>query len=408
MKNELNPVSTKQRYIILDALRGIALLGICLANYPEFALYTFQPKEVLEAMPTAESDTIVRFFQYFLIDGKFYTLFSLLFGIGFSIVISGYMQKSNHGLLLFYKRMLILFVIGLFHLIFLWAGDIVILYAFVGLFLPLFRNAGNKKLLIFSTVLIFFPVLIDICIVLFRWNLASPAINATQYFHGMVGITDENFPVWLVEAQHYRQVVEFNLGGSFIRIQEFIEGNRVFKVLGLFLLGLYIGKNKLYAKLENNTALLKKVRFYGLLIGIPGSLLYAWNAVAGYPLGLIGTAVIYAVSVIPMSLGYISFICIWYTRHTDSKFFKIMAAPGRMALTNYLMQSVIGMFIFYGFGFALGAKLGLGYIELIALGVFVFQVIYSYIWLKYLQFGPVEWIWRMLTYGKWLEIVKKK
>ena len=89
------------------------------------------------------------------------------------------------------------------------------------------------------------------------------------------------------------------------------------------------------------------------------------------------------------------------------KIFKIFAAPGRMALTNYVGQSVIGIIIFYGVGFKL-ALTGLIYVELIAAGVFIFQVLYSNLWLRYFRFGPLEWIWRMMTYGKVIELRVKR
>lgn len=404
--NTVSPVKPKERHIILDALRGLALLGICLANYPEFSLYTFLPEQMTAAMPTAGVDTIVKYFQYIFIDGKFYTLFSLLFGIGFSIILSNAAQKNRSGMKIFYRRMGVLFFIGLFHLLFLWAGDILILYAFVGFFLPLFRNVSNKKLLLFSIILLLFPILIDAGVVLFGWNLAALAIHATQYFHNLVGITEENFPVWLVESKSYLDVLKFNLAGSFIRMQEFIDGNRAFKVLGLFLLGLYIGRNRIYADIEGNRRLFKKVMVYGFLIGFPTSLLYAWSAMNGHPFGLIAHSLIYAVSVVPFSLAYISAICLWYSKNREHAVFRIFAAPGRMALTNYLMQSVIGMIIFYGIGCGLGAKTGLIYVELIAAVVFCFQISYSYLWLSYNRFGPLEWGWRMLTYGERLKLSK--
>lgn len=404
--NSISPVKPKERHIILDALRGLALLGICLANYPEFSLYTFLPERMTATMPTSGTDTVVKYLQYIFIDGKFYTLFSLLFGIGFSIILSNAAKKNRSGMKIFYRRMGILFFIGLFHLLFLWAGDILILYAFVGFFLPLFRNVSNKKLLVFSIVLLLFPILIDAGVVFFGWNLAAPAIRATQYFHNLAGITNDNFPVWLVESKSYLDVLKFNLAGSFIRMQEFIDGNRAFKVLGLFLLGLYIGRNRIYADLESNKKLLKKVMMYGFLIGFPTSLLYAWSAMNGHPFGLIAHSSIYAVSVVPFSLAYISSICLWYLKNRERVVFRIFAAPGRMALTNYLMQSVIGMIIFYGIGFGLGAQTGLVYVELIAVTVFGFQVLYSYLWLSHCRFGPLEWGWRMLTYGERLKLTK--
>lgn len=115
---ENNVLSTvKQRYIILDALRGLALLGICLANFPEFSLYTFLPERMTAAMPTGEVDTAVRYLQYIFIDGKSYTIFSLLFGIGFSIILSNAEKNNRNGIKIFCRRMFVLFLIGLIHLV---------------------------------------------------------------------------------------------------------------------------------------------------------------------------------------------------------------------------------------------------------------------------------------------------
>lgn len=406
MSDEIVKDKTKERYIILDSLRGIALLGICLANFPEFSLYTFLDSHTQQAMSTAGIDAIVKYLQYIFIDGKFYTLFSLLFGIGFSIILSNSAQTGRNGTAIFYRRMGVLFLIGGCHLIFLWAGDILILYAFMGFFLPLFRKVSNKTLLIYAIVLLLLPVFIDAGVEIFNWNLAAPAIAATQYFHAQAGITEQNFPVWLVESQHYIEVLRFNIAGSFIRLQEFIDGNRAFKVLGLFLLGLYIGRRRIYADLDHYKPLLKKALKYGLIIGLPTSVLYAWSAMNARPFGLAAHSAIYAVSVVPFSFAYIAAACLFYLKRRDSRVFSLFAAPGRMALTNYLMQSVFGMIIFYGIGFELGARTGLIYVELIAAAVFGIQIAYSYLWLHYNRFGPLEWGWRMLTYGKWLRLTR--
>lgn len=146
MTNLICTVKPKQRYIILDALRGLALFGICLANFPEFSLYTFMDSQTQQSMPTANVDTVVRYLQYIFIDGKFYTLFSLLFGIGFSIILSNAENNGSNGIAIFYRRMSVLFLIGLFHLIFLWAGDILILYAFMGFFAAFVQKSIRKKI----------------------------------------------------------------------------------------------------------------------------------------------------------------------------------------------------------------------------------------------------------------------
>ena len=402
----VSPVRSSERYVILDILRGIALFGICLANFPEFSLYTFLNKDVVEAMPTAGVDHIVKYFQYIFVDGKFYSLFSILFGVGFTIIMSNMLKKSSNGMLIFYRRMVVLLLIGFLHLMFLWSGDILMLYALIGMVLPLFRNMSNKKLLTTSALLILFPIVIDTMRVVLDYNPSAPFIRTAQHFQSKYGINDDNFAIWLRDGQTYSDVLKFTVQGAFIRCQEFVDGNRIFKVLGLFLFGLYIGRNKLYADLDKNISLLKKVRFYGFLIGLPMSCFYAWSAMNDNPLGLTIRAMAYAFSVIPMCLAYISTICLWYSRRQKFLNLAFFAAPGRMALTNYIGQSVFGMIIYYGIGFGLGASMGLAHVELVATAVFIIQILCSYVWLKHFQFGPLEWMWRILTYWKKLKIIK--
>lgn len=399
---------TKKRFAILDILRGIALLGICLANFGELSLYTFQPDSVTAAMPTASVDNVVRFFQYFLIDGKFYTLFSLLFGIGFSILLDNCQKSGRNGNSVFYRRMTILALTGLLHLVMLWAGDILLLYALLGMLLPLMRKVSNRKLLAASVILLLVPIFIDAFSELTdgRYSLMMPVNKAVNYFHAQAGIDSENFGTWLRDGQSYRDVLRFNLAGSFIRIGEFIEGNRIFKVFGLFLLGLYVGRKRLYINLSDNRILIVKVRNYGFAIGIPASLIYAWNAVADHSIGITGSSALYAISVVPMGLAYAASIYLWHDRSRIKNRVTPLANTGRMALTNYIGQSVAGMIIYYGIGFGLGASMGLIYVQLIAVGVFILQMVFSNMWLKYFKYGPLEWIWRMLTYGKVLKLIK--
>jgi uncharacterized protein len=298
-------------------------------------------------------------------------------------------------------------IIGLFHLLFLWAGDILLLYALIGFTLPLFRKVQDKKLLLLSVLLFIFPVLIDAFKILtdYRFSLVIPVNKANEFFNAKYGITDDNFGIWLLEGKNYIDILKFNIPGSFIRCREFIEGNRIVKVLGLFLLGLYIGRNRIYARLDDYRTLLKKARKYGFIFGLPFSCLFAWSEMNQRPWGLIVNSVFYALSVVPLSLAYISSLCIWYVNKKDRKIHKIIAAPGKMALTNYIGQSLTGIIIFYGIGFQL-ALLGLIQVEMIAFGVFIFQILFCCLWLKYFRFGPLEWVWRMLTYKKWLKINK--
>ena len=405
-KNNLSPVKPSERYVILDALRGFALIGIILANYPEFSLYTFQPDEVAAAMPTAGIDRAVKFLQYVFVDGKFYTLFSLLFGIGFSIIISHAQAKGVAGFRLFYRRMAVLMLIGFVHLMLIWSGDILMLYALMGMALPLFRHASDRSLLRWAAFFLLLPVVVDTFCGLSGVSLSAPAVRAQWHYCRMYGITEENFGYWLRDAGTYKEVFQFLVQGALVRVQEFVDGNRYFKVMGLFIIGFYIGRRKLYADLAAHRQLLHRVSHTGFAIGLPLSVVYAYSAVNGHPFGLTGHSLLYLVSVYPLGFAYMAGLCLLFLKSNDGALWRWLAAPGRMALTNYIGQSVIGMLLFYGTGFALGASVSLSTTEAIALCVFLFQMLFSRLWLACCQFGPLEWIWRMLNYGKTFRLFK--
>ena len=409
MNNErMAPVKTSERYVILDALRGFAILGICAANYPEFSLYTFQGKEITDAMPTADIDRVLRFMLYFLVDGKFYTLFSLLFGIGFSIIISNAARKGVNGFRIFYRRMALLTLIGFLHLMFIWSGDILMLYALLGMCLPLLRNVSDRGLLRTAAFFLLLPIAVDAVTQVLGVSLSAPAVREQWRYCDRYGITEENFGYWLRDATSYGDMFKFLIQGAWVRVQEFVDGNRYFKVLGLFLIGYYIGRQKIYADLSAHRHLLRRVSVIGFSVGIPLSVVYAWSAVGGHPFGNAAHSLLYAVSVYPLGFAYMSSLCLLYLRSSRSAVWRTLAAPGRMALTNYICQSIAGMFLFYGIGFGLGAGVGLSLTEIIALAVFVLQMLLSRLWLHYCLFGPLEWIWRMLNYGKPLQLFKQK
>lgn len=400
------PVQGEERHMILDVLRGLALFGICLANFPEFSLYSFFPPEAAAAMPTAGVDRMIRILQYVLIDGKFYTMFSILFGIGFSIIISHAEQRGADGFRIFYRRMAVLLAMGFLHLMFLWSGDILALYAFLGMLLPWFRNMSNRGLLAFSAALLLVPVFLDAAKELSGFEPSAQVVRAQQYFCSRYGITEDNFAVWLRDASGYGDVWHFLVQGAFVRMQELIDGNRVFKVMGLFLLGFHIGRNRLYADLERRGALLRRVCVFGFAAGLPVSVLYAWSALNGYPWSMAVHSALYVFGVFPLGLAYMAAVCLWFRKHRQSVVCRFLAAPGRMALSNYIGQSALGMMIFYGTGFGFGAGLGLVYVMPVAAGVYVFEMVFSVYWLRVFRFGPLEWIWRMLTYGKRLPFLK--
>mgnify|MGYP000821595635 FL=1 len=300
---------------------------------------------------------------------------------------------------------MILALIGCTHLMLIWSGDILLLYAVLGMLLPLFRNMSDRKILTVATLLLVIPVVIDAVCESCGVFLAKYPYDQWWRTAGLYGITEQNFGTWLRDAQGYGEISQFLMQGAWERMYEFVDGNRYFKVMGLFLIGFQIGRRKIYADLDSHKRLLRRVALWGCLIGIPMSVLYALSGVESHPVGNAVHSLLYAVSVYPLGFAYVALLGLFCIRHRDSIVWKIFAAPGRMALTNYVSQSLIGMFLFYGIGLGLGASLGLAATELVALGVFAFQIMFSLAWLYVFRFGPFEWIWRMLTYGRWLNPV---
>lgn len=412
MQNNISPVIQQERANILDVLRGIALLGICLANYSVLSLYIYQPPPVQEVMSTASIDTAWKYFHFAFIDGKFYSLFSLLFGIGFSIILNKQLEKSNATLGIFYRRIIILLLFGLAHALLLWEGDILVLYALLGMLLPLFSKVPDKSLIKIIVILILIPLVFDLVKVLTDdgWNLANIFRPLAFSTAAKSGITETNFTNWLVLNKSYSDVMEWNQSGFFFRWEMLMGTNRLPKVFAMFLLGLYVGRNMIYAKLEEHKSLLKKIRNRSLLLGLPSTIAHAYlqndNYYLPHAMGLLDT-LFYALSVIPMSLFYTTSICLLFIKPGWQKRLLIFAPVGRMALTNYIMQTILGIFIFYGVGLGWGATIGLINVMFIALAVYILQLIYSNWWFKYFQFGPLEWVWRQLTYGKRLPIVSR-
>ena len=412
MQYNISPIVQQDRANILDVLRGIALLGICLANYPFFAMYVFQTPQTQAAMPTANIDTALKYFQAAFIDGKFYSLFSLLFGIGFTIILQKIKKSGKHHLTVFYRRIIILLLIGLAHALVLWEGDILLLYALLGLFLPLFRNMKDRTLLILSGVLIVSPLLFDLVRVISngRWDLAIFFRQMAFSVSENSGITEKNYTNWLVQHKSFGDIMEWNKSGFFFRWEMLLGTNRLPKVFAMFLLGLYAGRKLMYIKLEENKLLFKKIQKRSLLIGLPATIVHAYLQYDPYRIphaaGLLDT-LFYALSVIPLSLFYTTSICLFFIKPSWQKRLLIFAPVGRMALTNYIMQTIFGIYIFYGVGLGWGATIGLVNVMSIALAVYILQLIFSNWWFKYFQFGPLEWVWRQLTYGKRLPIISR-
>jgi uncharacterized protein len=406
-----SPVSLSERSDILDVLRGFALLGVLLDNIFGFTGWGFMTMAQREALSTWPADGIAAMFELAFIKGKFYSLFSLLFGIGFSIILIRNEQRGTNPLKVFYRRLFFLMLFGIAHLFFLWDGDILLLYALLGLLLPLFRKCSNKALLIWAIVLIASPIIIDVIKVLLDVKTGAFLKELGQASDKKLGIpTDDSVSYYLFkQGSGWQEWRSWQAGGFYYRYAYIIESNRIPKVLGMFLLGFYAGRKMIYANLDKYTTVLKKIRRWGFIVGIPASLAMAWfeidDSSIPHPAGLLDT-LSYALGVVPLSMAYVSWICLHWNRKNANSKWKVLAPVGRMALTNYLMQTILCIIIFYGVGFGFGGNIGPVLFFPVALCIYAMQILYSNLWFRYFNYGPFEWIWRMLTYGKRLRLTR--
>ena len=408
---QASPVSLSERSDILDVLRGFALFGVLMDNVFGFTGWGFMTQTYRESLSTWPWDGILGLLEQTLINGKFYSLFSLLFGIGFSIILIRNEQKGINPLKIFYRRLFILLIIGAGHLFLLWEGDILVLYTLIGFVLPLFRKCSDKTLLILAAVLIASPVLFDIMSVIFHYKNGNFLEVIAQSVDKKTGVPiDDTYAQYLYKnGSGWQEWRNWQASGYLYRYSSILDSNRIPKVLGMFLLGFYAGRKMIYANLENYVSVFKFLRRWGFIIGIPTAIACTYfeffEKHVPSPVGLAHTA-FYALSVVPLSLAYVSVICLQWIKKKGNSKWKILAPLGRMALTNYLMQTILGIIIYYGVGFGFGGNIGPAIFIPISLGIYLLQIIYSNLWFKYFNYGPFEWIWRMLTYGKRLKILK--
>jgi uncharacterized protein len=411
------PIKATDRILYLDILRGIAILFIFLANITYLSGTTFYSDSYAASFATAKLDHALDVFFFTLIDGKFYSIFSILFGIGFVVQYNNVMKTKRPFVPFFARRMLGLLLLGALHLVFVWPGDILTLYALLGLVLILFRNFDDKRLLRWAVVLLILPV-VHWCAMYFTENfypyslfryvnehaatlgLITPESMGTARprFNPGAQIAGTDFSTWF---QMQIRMPAMRLGGLLM-------DGRIFKVLALFLIGIWAGRQILDKDILENRSFLRKVTLWGFAIGLPFSIarsVIAFGSFEGDVLDFL-YYFFYAMGVVPLACGYAAGIALLVIHRP--KMLAWLAPVGRTALSNYLFQSFIAIFIFYGIGLGYTQKFGFAAVVGIALVIFAWQVLFSTVWLRYFRFGPMEWIWRQMTYGKWIDIRKKK
>lgn len=392
------PTAPGERIALLDVLRGFALLGIGLMNVEAFvgplnaALTGVDP-----ALTGADrwADALV----YILVQGKFYTLFSLLFGMGFAVMA----QRAGRPFVTFYaRRSLGLLAIGLLHALLVWSGDVLVSYALLAVPLLALRALPARWLPV-AAILVYLctPAMVMAYGALGSLMQADPA-TALDWRRTMAQIGQQAAAT--VDAQRAAYG-----GGSYAqavaqRVHDLGETLRGLMVNGPAMFGMFLlGSGFVHAGVvqapERFPRLFTVLRWGALPLGLAAML--ASFALASYldpgrlDLRLSGAFALSSVAGLLMCLGYFGWVVRW------RQALAWLAPAGRMALSNYVLQSLLCTWVFYGYGLGYFEQLPRAWQVPFAVGLFLLQVAVSRLWLRRFRFGPLEWGWRAFTYLQW-------
>jgi uncharacterized protein len=388
------PVGPAQdRIDLIDALRGIALLGILLANVLIFSGWDFLTEQGRVVLAGPDWALWQHRFHLFLVDGKFYTVFSLLFGAGFALQLDRLSKRGADGLAIYRRRILILLLFGLIHSCLIWDGDILTLYALMGLVLPFFYRLSDRALLGLSAAFIFVAPVAGMALFrLLGWAPDAGLMGLSDRIAIALGAIDPKDGVGWLRRDDFDGWFSFVASGSIFSWGIRIMSWRIPKVLGIMLLGIWVGRRLANNSLFDDRRLLWRVLIVGSVIGLPASLAYASLPDASqrsWP-SLIGT--------VPLGLAYAAaFALAW--PHAQ-RVLGIFSAAGRMALTNYLTQSAVCILVFYGIALGQIGRWPPGGFYAFALALYAAQVLFSRWWLSTHKQGPMEKLWRHWTYRR--------
>lgn len=397
-------------------MRGFALFGILLVNMDAYA-WPITENRLGWYDSVYAADRVAGWLIRLLAQGKFFTLFSLLFGIGLAIQMTRAEARGARFLPTYLRRLVVLLGFGLLHINLLWAGDILTDYAILGLALLLFRRCR--------------PV------VLIRWSAAALAVSValtTLLVWPVSGLTDAWFgssappPAAsardqdrsgsaprsvLAEADRTHRAIDIYRRGTFaemralrlLEVRELQLGGITFEPIAfaMFLLGLSVGRSRILETIPEHLPRLARFGVWGAGVGVAANLAFALlgDHALGTPTvfadwaGGIGFIIGGPVLMLTYAAGLVVLLQrpVWRAR------FAALAAAGRMPLTNYLMQSVICTTIFYGYGFRLFGRVGIAAGVGLAVAIYLGQIGLSVWWIRRFEFGPLEWVWRALSYG---------
>ncbi|TSB45828.1 DUF418 domain-containing protein [Alkalicoccobacillus porphyridii] len=390
MNTRLSPTNDQDRIVTLDMLRGFALLGIILANSLHFQFGLLYDTDLTNPYPNGFIDQLSEAFILILVQASFYPLFSFLFGYGMAMQKTRMLEKGLNFNAVYWRRTVILGIVGYIHGIFLWNGDVLFAYAWTAALLFFFLMMPARGLIISGLIIM---GLLGSCAAVpdAFWNIGT---------EGMVedpSIAFSEKEVDVLSEGTYAEIVSFRLTenplwpGLFGEILMVLNG--VITVIGLFLVGAYVMRKGWIADPFLHKKKWKWIMWVGLIVALitkSPTVFFADSMQLEYLQMLVGGPFLTAFFVAAFTLAA--------TTEAGRKLLQPFSFAGRMAFTNYLTQSLVMTFIFYPYGLGLFNSIGVFAGGMIAIAVFIIQVILSKLWLNYFRIGPLEWLWRAGTY----------
>lgn len=373
----------------LDIIRGIAILCILFANLP-----TMTGLDPFNQNGYTGIDKTVRFLVDIFIQSKFYTIFAFLFGVGFYIFMDNAEKKGHSTNLLFIRRLCILFVFGIVHFVFLWFGDILHAYALAGFILLLFYKRSTKVIFIAGCCFLCISYGLHISSVFLS---KSNSINTVPGYYEYMFTGDKSSHIVNIFT-HYTNQAKSRL--FFLMTEEFQQ--LLFglpEYIGLFLIGLWAGKQNIFRRVKELNKSIRILQISTLCI----SVLLSFPSVNYY----VHTNTYYSSHVQlwilfggkTLAIFYICSLLLLSERETYMRWFQPFRAVGKLALTNYISQSIL-VLVVLSVCFHDISKLAYWQLCIFGVGVCIVQCIGSLLWSKFFRYGPFEWVWRKGVYTK--------
>jgi len=426
---KFTPLVVSERIDSLDIIRGIALLGILLMNINGMGLpFAYSDPTIAGGADGLNLNVWIVNNMFF--EGTMRGLFTLLFGAGV-ILLTSRLEKNGAGIAtadIYYRRTLWLLFFGIVNVyVLLWHGDILYPYAIFGLMLFPFRNASVKKLFLVAGILISIGILWDVSDYHSKLSLQKEVTEIQISRDPGVELSkaqEEKVKEWdkfttKHTQEEVNELIENMHQSYFTVIFEKVKGNQfmqtwlpyrlwVWDILSYMLLGMAFFKLRIFHGERSNRFYLIMISV-GYLVGLTINYYETGMLLESnfYALTILKADQTYQVGRIFTTMGHIGLFMLFIKSGILHFLQKRLAAVGKLALTNYLMHSIVTSIIFYGDGFSLYGRLQRYELYYIVAGLWIFQLIYSPIYLKYFLYGPAEWIWRNLTYGKMQPFLKK-